>query len=146
MGLNPYNEFFYNLSRLIPIKKLRRKLRNHIRYKIDHPRVAHYLNENYIKPFLAGEIPKYDFEIKQTFKNQKIIWQLWFQGRANASNLIQYCFKSVEKHMGDEYKIIVLDENTIKDYIDFPPFVWEKLKNQTFGDKSVTFFFRPFKS
>ncbi|EAJ0872075.1 glycosyl transferase, partial [Campylobacter coli] len=50
--MNLYNNTTYKLSNLIPIKSLRRKLRAHIAYKIEHPKVSKYLNENYIQPFL----------------------------------------------------------------------------------------------
>ncbi|HED5994699.1 TPA: glycosyl transferase, partial [Campylobacter coli] len=48
--MNLYNNTTYKLSNLIPIKPLRRKLRAHIAYKIEHPKVSKYLNENYIQP------------------------------------------------------------------------------------------------
>lgn len=95
-----YNNFTKSLSKLIPIKSLRRKLRNHISYKIEHPKVANYLTNNYINPFLEGKISHFIFEKKYHFKNDKIIWQFWYQGKDQASPLIQQCFKSIQKYMG----------------------------------------------
>ncbi|EGT3468657.1 glycosyl transferase, partial [Campylobacter coli] len=95
--MNLYNNTTYKLSNLIPIKPLRRKLRAHIAYKIEHPKVSKYLNENYIQPFLKGEIAPFIFKKKQDFKDDKIIWQLWFQGEENASDMIRQCFKSVQR-------------------------------------------------
>ncbi len=138
--MNLYNNTTHNLSKLIPIKSLRRKLRTHIAYKMEHPKVSKYLDENYIQPFLKGEIPSCIFEKKQNFKDEKIIWQLWFQGEENASNMIKQCFKSVKKQMGDEYKIIILNEENIKDYLEFPSFILEKIKQKTFGEKTIVFF------
>lgn len=108
--MNLYNNTTHKLSKLIPIRPLRRKLRTHIAYKMEHPKVSKYLDENYIQPFLKGKIPPYSFEKKQDFKSNKIIWQLWFQGEENASDMIKQCFKSVKKQMGDEYEIIILNE------------------------------------
>lgn len=59
--MNLYNKIIYNLTNLIPIKPLRRKLRAHISYKIDHPKVSKYLDENYIQPFFKGKIPSFVF-------------------------------------------------------------------------------------
>lgn len=135
-----YNSFTKNISQLIPIKSLRRKVRNHIAYKMEHPKVSSYLQINYINPFIKGEIPQFSFEKKYHFKNDKIIWQFWYQGKDQTSLAIQKCFKSIQKHMGDEYTIIILDKDTIKDYLDFPLIIEEKLKNNFFGEKTITFF------
>ncbi|EHU6963732.1 glycosyl transferase, partial [Campylobacter coli] len=135
--MNLYNKIIYNLTNLIPIKPLRRKLRAHISYKIDHPKVSKYLDENYIQPFFKGKIPSFVFKKKQDFKDNKIIWQLWFQGEENASYMIRQCFKSVKKHMGSEYKIIILNEKNIENYLEFPDFVLEKIKKKTFGEKTI---------
>ncbi|HEC1785153.1 TPA: glycosyl transferase, partial [Campylobacter lari] len=135
-----YNNLTKKLSSFIPIKSARRKLRNHIQYKLEHPRVANYLSNNYINPFLEEKIPRFDFEKKHHFKNDKIIWQFWYQGKDQASPMIQQCFNSVQSQMKDDYTIIILDKDNIKDYLEFPPFVIEKLENNFFGEKTITFF------
>ncbi|ECO5712563.1 capsular polysaccharide synthesis protein [Campylobacter jejuni] len=135
-----YNKFTYNLSRLIPIALYRRKLRNHIQYKLEHPKVANYISNNYINPFLDGKIPHFDFEKKHHFKDDKIIWQFWYQGKNQALPMIQQCFNSVQNQMKNDYTIIILDKDNIKDYLDFPPFIIEKLENNFFGEKTITFF------
>ncbi|TXE81365.1 glycosyl transferase [Campylobacter peloridis] len=135
-----YNDFFKNISNLIPIKSLRREVRNHIQYKIEHPKVSSYLQINYINPFIKGDIPKFSFSKKHNFKNDKIIWQFWYQGKNEASPMIQQCFSSVQKQMKDDYTIIILDKDNIKNYLDFPPYVIEKLENNFFGEKTITFF------
>ncbi|EAK0848356.1 capsular polysaccharide synthesis protein [Campylobacter lari] len=135
-----YNNLTKKLSSFIPIKSTRRKLRNHIQYKLEHPKVANYLLNNYINPFLEGKIPHFDFEKKHHFKNDKIIWQFWYQGKNQASPMIQQCFNSVQNQMKDDYTIIILDKDNIKDYLDFPPYVIEKLENNFFGEKTITFF------
>ncbi|EAJ4942595.1 capsular polysaccharide synthesis protein [Campylobacter jejuni] len=135
-----YNTLTKKLSSFIPIKSTRRKLRNHIQYKLEHPKVTNYLSNNYINPFLEGKIPHFDFEKKHYFKNDKIIWQFWYQGKNQTSPMIQQCFNSVQSQMKDDYTIIILDKDNIKDYLDFPPFVIEKLENNFFGEKTITFF------
>ena len=135
-----YNDFFYHLSRLlIPFKRLRKKTREHIRYKIDHPKISLYLSEKYIKPYLRAELENFSFEAKKEFKDEKIIWLFWFQGKNNAPDLVKSCIKSVKKHMSD-YKIIILDKDNMKEYIDFPSFVYDRLEKKFFGQKSMAFF------
>lgn len=106
-------------------------------WRKEQPKVAHYLNQNYVLPFLNDELKRYEFAPLKEFENDKIIWQFWFQGAHNAPALVQKCFDSVKKQMGGEYQIIILDENNLNDYINFPPFVLQKLKE---GALSKTFF------
>ncbi|HEC1759976.1 TPA: glycosyl transferase, partial [Campylobacter lari] len=135
-----YNNLIKKLSSFIPIKSIRRKLRNHIQYKLEHPKVTNYLLNNYVNPFLEGKIPHFNFEKKYHFINDKIIWQFWYQGKDQASPMIQQCFNSVQSQMKDDYTIIILDKDNIKDYLDFPPYVIEKLESNFFGEKTITFF------
>lgn len=124
-------------TKLIPIRSLRRRARGAILWHKEHPQVSRYLNANYVAPFLDGKLLRYDFKPLKKFKDDKIIWQLWFQGYDNAPQLVKRCFDSVQKQMGDEYQIIILDEKSISEYIALPPFVWDKLKQ---GALSKTFF------
>ena len=47
----------------------------------------------------------------------KIIWMLWLQGEENAPYLVKKCIESW-KNNNPDFKIIVLDKNTINDYVD----------------------------
>ena len=106
-------------------------------WRKEQSKVAHYLNQNYVLPFLNGELKHYEFAPLKEFENDKIIWQFWFQGAQSAPALVQKCFDSVKRQMGGEYQIIILDEHNLNDYINFPPFVLQKLKE---GTLSKTFF------
>lgn len=64
---------------------------------------------------------------KKESKSSDYIWQYWGQGRENAPELVKACFKSVEKYCANK-KIVILDDATIKDYIDIPDFIEEKLR------------------
>lgn len=122
--------------KLIPIKSLRRQARANEAQK-EAQKAACYLSENYVLPFLNGELKHYEFAPLKKFENDKIIWQFWFQGTQNAPALVQKCFDSVKRQMGDEWQIVILDENNLSDYINFPSFVLQKLKE---GVLSKTFF------
>ena len=124
------------LISLIPFKSLRRQAKANEAQKAAQ-KAADYLSKNYVLPFLNGELKHYEFAPLKEFENDKIIWQFWFQGAHNAPALVQKCFDSVKEQMGGEYQIIILDENNLKDYIKFPPFVLQKLRD---GVLSKTFF------
>ncbi len=69
-------------------------------------------------------------------KNEKI-WTIWLQGEDKAPPLVQACFRSVRKNCTQE--LVVLDENTLRDYITLPDIIWEKraagkIKNAHFAD------------
>lgn len=97
-------------------------------YIYQQHKVADYLHKNYICNDLEyfQLIPK-----DKKLVGKKIIWQYWGQGVEKSPDMAKVCFKSVEKNKGD-YKVIILDNETIKNYIDLPEFVYNKLKNGNF--------------
>ncbi|MDR3181869.1 MAG: capsular polysaccharide synthesis protein [Planctomycetaceae bacterium] len=119
----------------IPFRKLRRGLRDglvrhnytHAHFKREYNLLAKYLQKKY----LAKRLPKYKFATKQDLGTDKIIWQFWNTGADNAPPLVKTCMRSVEEYKGD-YRVIVLDDAKVRDYIDLPDFVYEKTKNGKF--------------
>ena len=135
-----YNEFFYHLARvLVPFKRIRKKIKEHIRYKIDHPKICAYMSKNYVEPFSKGELEHFSFERKKDLKDEKVLWVFWHSGKENAPLIAQGCFLAMQKYMS-EYKIIFLDEKNLKEYISFPNFIYEKIEKNFFGEKTITFF------
>ena len=148
--MTPIYALCYQLARLIPSKSLRRRAKGICLYKAQHPKVARYLNKNYVAPFLKGELKHYELVPSKhskidknsqnfnktaptkSFESPKIIWQFWAQGEKNAPSLIKSCLNSARKQMND-YEIIILDEQNLSDFINFPPFVREKLASGAFG-------------
>lgn len=63
-------------------------------------------------------------------KNDKI-WTIWLQGEEKAPKLVKACFRSVRRHCKQE--LIVLDENTIFDYITLPKEIIQKYKDGKIG-------------
>ncbi|MBX1885953.1 capsular polysaccharide synthesis protein [Campylobacter peloridis] len=133
------NKILYTLSFLIPSKKIRRFLKAKYIYKTVHPKIENYLEQNYIIPYFKQKF-HHNLTPQKKFEDEKIIWQFWYQGLDNAPKIIQKCIESIQYHMKDEYKIIILTKENLKDYIDFPEFVYSKLENNTFGEKTITFF------
>ena len=107
-----------------------------------------------IKRVLKGKaikffLKKYIDQVKNielpSQKNEptKIIWQYWEQGIENAPEIVKICVESVEKYKND-YQHIVLDKNSINDYIEIPKYIVELnnrgvIKSAHFSDIIRTF-------
>ncbi|MDR3208424.1 MAG: capsular polysaccharide synthesis protein [Rickettsiales bacterium] len=50
----------------------------------------------------------------------------WLQGEENAPPLVRACLRSIRGNC--RRQLILLDENTLSDYIELPGFVWDKYK------------------
>ena len=80
---------------------------------------------NYFKRYLPAAAAILERKVIKDDKDEKI-WTLWLQGEDKAPPLVKACFKSIRKHCKQE--LIVLDENTIWDYITLPKEIVEKRK------------------
>ena len=54
------------------------------------------------------------------------VWSLWLQGEENAPALVRNCFASIRHYSGLE--TIVLDQNSLQQYISLPEVIVEKYK------------------
>ncbi|MBR3510982.1 MAG: hypothetical protein IKN73_02870 [Alphaproteobacteria bacterium] len=84
----------------------------------------------YFKRYLPSITKIQEREVIKDDKNDKI-YTLWLQGEENAPALVKACFKSIRKHCKQE--LIVLDENTIFDYITLPQEIVKKRKQGKIG-------------
>jgi len=99
-----------------------------------HQEVAAFWNP-IIENYFSGNIEHVYLKPKKCeLVDKKIIWQYWGQGviRDNLPEIIQICFDSVDKYKGD-YEIIRLSDDTIKDFLYLPDFVFDKKKNSAFN-------------
>lgn len=71
----------------------------------------------------------FDRKYKETLQHESSnkVWVCWFQGMENAPELVQKCFWSIKKNM-PEKEIVVLTNNNLCDYVEFPDFILEKWK------------------
>lgn len=53
------------------------------------------------------------------------IWQYWEQGADSAPPIVQMCLQSVQRNNGGR-EVIVLDDHTIRQYIELPEHIWRK--------------------
>lgn len=75
---------------------------------------------------------KYGSIVKEGVQQSKqeksnIIWICWFQGFKNAPQIVKACVQSVKMAMPDR-KIIILTNNNIAKYTNFPSYIVEKRK------------------
>lgn len=95
------------------------------------------MSENF-KSDNNSEIFKIRLLPQKNLEKKKIIWQYWGQGwkYEELPDIVKLCYKSIEKYKGD-YTVIRLDNKNLCEYVSFPEFVKEKLKN---GNMSYTHF------
>lgn len=124
-----------HLSRIILSNSGFRKIWEIIREELiimKHERVARFWRK-VIKSYLDYDIKIHNVPPRKVFSDQKIIWQYWGQGLSDEllPDVVKICFNSVDKFKGD-YQVIRLTDETLKEYITFPDFVWEKRKHPEF--------------
>ena len=57
----------------------------------------------------------------------KYIWTLWWQGMEDAPNIVKVCFESMKTHANGA-KVVILDKNTVNEYIDIPEHIRRKFQ------------------
>lgn len=84
------------------------------------------LNKRYQK-FLKS-LPEYEISGQQS----KNIWWCWLQGEDNAPELCKACLRSVRRNFSD-YKITIISETNLSDYVKIPDFILTKYKKGIIG-------------
>ncbi len=105
------------------------------RKKIRNDVAAKYITK-YLKRYLYAVKNLPDSKPNKNNTSEKI-WTIWLQGENNAPDLVRACYNSVRKNCKQE--LIVLDENTLFDYIKLPDVIMKKrkrgqIKNAHFAD------------
>lgn len=77
------------------------------------------------------------FPQKTTVLDQKNIWIYWNSGIENAPGIVKKCFLQLQKYKPNDYHIHLLTQENIKDYVELPSFIQDKLK---YGSISQTHF------
>lgn len=71
-------------------------------------------------------------EYKISGEQSKNIWWCWLQGEDNAPKLCKACLRSVRRNFSD-YKITVITETNLSDYVKIPDFILAKYKKGIIG-------------
>jgi len=80
---------------------------------------------DYFKRYLPAAAAIPERTVVHDDEHEKI-FTLWLQGEENAPDLVKACFRSVRRHC--EQELVVLDENTVFDYITLPQEIVEKYR------------------
>lgn len=80
------------------------------------------------KKILTPVLKEFEKTSEQQKTVNKTIWFCWFQGFENAPETVKECYKSIERLLVKEkgYKITVIDEKNMFDYVSFPEYIIEK--------------------
>lgn len=89
---------------------------------------------NYLKKKFKKLIKKYkSYEITENIRDKNSygqIWVFWWQGLTQMPEIIKACYYNTLQMAGNR-KVVLLDKNSIKEYIEFPDYVWNQLDKGT---------------
>lgn len=61
------------------------------------------------------------------FKDRIPVWICWWQGFEHAPELVRMCRENLYKRFhSNDYQIVEITMDNIRDYVDFPGWIWEK--------------------
>lgn len=86
--------------------------------------------ESYLEEKLSQAIEKYklyDPDYSDAGECKKYAWTFWWQGENNCPASIKMCLSSL-KHNLDSVELHVIDKDNIRDWIDLPEFIYDKVK------------------
>lgn len=63
-----------------------------------------------------------------TIQEECPIWIFWWQGIEDAPPVVKICIKSIDTYKGN-HNINIITSDNIKDYVDIPNYIYEKLEN-----------------
>lgn len=73
---------------------------------------------------LAEILPEYNIPLKKL--DGQVVWMYWNDKRL-IPKIVKRCIESVQRHVKRD--VVLLTENTVREYVNLPVFVWEKYKN-----------------
>lgn len=95
-----------------------------------HRIMIEYLEDSF-RSFWNGYVINkdvHDCDIKYRDK----IWVCWWQGVENAPTIVRTCVESIKQHAGG-YEVIVITDQNLNNYIQFPSWLEEKRKKGMFS-------------
>lgn len=102
----------------------RRLTRQHCFQEMKLGRLARYI------PFIESLEVESRIDPRQSNDKERM-FSLWFQGEERAPDIVKACLKSIRDVYGDRF--IVLDDRTMRDYIDLPDYIMEKWEKKEIG-------------
>ena len=83
-------------------------------------------------------LKKYKYLIDKYQKNQENdnnitedcpIWIFWWQGYQHSPEIVKKCINSIKNHSGN-HEVKILSEENLKDFLDLPEYIYEKLNTK----------------
>ncbi len=74
---------------------------------------------------LVKRYRSYQAENNEAADENSPVWGLWWQGEETMPEIIRWCHKS-KVHAAGGHPLILLDSDSVRDYVEFPPCVWEQ--------------------
>lgn len=103
---------------------------NYIEQEARRSRIYYYLDKYMSdKIYEIEELPKYN----QSVTDGKIIWMLWWQGQENMPDLARKCYESVLRNCPADFKVILLSETSLEEYIKLPDYIMQKYREGKFS-------------
>lgn len=90
---------------------------------------------DYLVRYLPAEIPEIGARGDEAVFEEKI-FTIWLQGEKNAPPIVKSCIDRARHFYGDQ--IVVLDEQSISDYISLPDHIWKKYRSGKIGPAHFT--------
>lgn len=115
-------------TRVLRKLKLSRAVKSYERFKYNS--IIHWLDKRYGKE-ADKAIAEYTDRCK--IQEDSPIWIFWWQGEKTMPPVVKSCYKSVLKN-AEKHPVILITENNIKEYVDIPQYIYEKIK-----EKKMTF-------
>ncbi len=115
-------------TRVLRKLKLSRAVKSYERFKYNS--IIHWLDKRYGKE-ADKAIAEYTNRCK--IQEDSPIWIFWWQGEKTMPPVVKSCYKSVLKN-AEKHPVILITENNIKEYVDIPQYIYEKIK-----EKKMTF-------
>ena len=74
-------------------------------------------------------LQNYRFTPPQPVTDRKFIWVCWLQGEAHMPEVVKLCIRSLRKNAPEGAQVVVLSGANIREYVDFPDYVYRNLKS-----------------
>lgn len=96
-----------------------------VRLAVEH-RILDKLRKQY-RRYVQEYMAKCEKSAPQAYRHSHTIWVCWMQGMDQAPELVQCCYRSLQRHLADR-KIVLITEENYRDFVEFPAYIEEKYK------------------
>ena len=81
----------------------------------------------YLRRYAGDSLPE-GYSLTEPIKDDCPIWVYWHQGFNNAPPIVRKAYSNLKKYAG-AHQVITLDKDNISEYVQFPDYIYEKLRS-----------------